>query len=553
MYATGTNLTDVAWAGDGRAVIVRKDGGVIIRRADETTVVRTGLFGTVDSASEKGLLGVVAHPDVATNGTFFFYVSNGSSNDDKHRVYRGVLDASDQLTIETNTPLIGAAAGTGPGLRASSFGNHDGGGLFIHNRQLYVSVGDSGDNATPPSNKYSSCLNLGNGKILRVNLDGTVPTDNPLANQAMVTSCTSTTGAWSTAAPDRRIFAWGLRNPWRFWVDPQTGLMWIGDVGEMTREEISVGPAGSHFGYPFSEGTEDYEGDTGRGADGSLANMHCMSMTPSRTCAAPVHDYARSGGSNCVIGGLIPEGCGWSTALGGTLYYLFADHGGGWIRALTVRADRMGVMSSTPTNFGTFSGASPRSFRMGPDESLYVVMSSSIHRFTPRDRTGCMGMGGMGGASGMGGRGGAGRGGDGGANAGTGATAGAGGAGMGGVAAGGQAGAVSPGGTGSGGGPATGGMAMGGSGATSGASGTSTGGAAPSGGTTANGGAPAGGVPGAGVGAAPGAGADAGGDGDAEGGCGCRAARGGGLGYLALFLGLVFAIGARLRRRRRGE
>ena len=79
--------------------------------------------------------------------------------------------------------------------------------------RLYVSVGDTGSNANPPVNKYGACLNKANGKILRVNLDGTVPTDNPLASVAMATGCTTetkTTGDFNMAPPDRRIFAWGL-------------------------------------------------------------------------------------------------------------------------------------------------------------------------------------------------------------------------------------------------------------------------------------------------------------------------------------------------------
>src|SRR6185503_3053076 len=259
-------------------------------------------FGMVDTGSEKGLLGVVAHPDVASNNTFFFYVSNGSDSNDKHRVYRGVLAANDTLTIDMANPVIAEAAGNGPGLRGPA--NHDGGGLFIHDGQLYVGVGDTGANATPPTNKYSSCLNLGNGKILRVNLDGSVPMDNPLVGETMVTSCTSTGGAWATAAPDTRVFAWGFRNPWRFWIDPHTDLMWIGDVGEVTREEISVGTGNQHYGYPFNEGTTMY---------GQLAGKDCTTgFVPARECTPPVHDYGHSAGANCVIGGIIPEGCGWT-------------------------------------------------------------------------------------------------------------------------------------------------------------------------------------------------------------------------------------------------
>src|SRR5262249_12556910 len=162
-----------------------------------------------DTSSEKGLLGVVADPNVVSNHAFYFYVSNGPTAD-KHRVYRAVLDASNTLTVDA-TPVIAASRGTGPGLEGPA--NHDGGSLFIYQGQLYLGVGDTGSNATPPVNKFGSCLNKGNGKLLRVNLDGTVPSNNPLVPVGTVTACDTTTGPWSTAGPDKRIFAWGLRNP----------------------------------------------------------------------------------------------------------------------------------------------------------------------------------------------------------------------------------------------------------------------------------------------------------------------------------------------------
>ena len=87
----------------------------------------------------------------------------------------------------------------------------------------------------------------------------------------MVSACTSTNGAWTMAAPDQRIFAWGFRNPWRFWIDPVTELLWIGDVGETTREEISVGTGNQHYGYPFNEGTTAW---------GDVDAAICSTLTP---------------------------------------------------------------------------------------------------------------------------------------------------------------------------------------------------------------------------------------------------------------------------------
>jgi MYXO-CTERM domain-containing protein len=425
-FVTGVSgATDVAFAADGRAVVTQKGGQITVRRTDGTKNVVNGAFPNVDTASEKGLLGVVAHPSEAN--TFFFYVSDGDSSEDKHRVYKGTLTSDDSITVDLDDPIIAASLDNGPGLEGPA--NHDGGGLFIHDGHLFVGVGDTGSNATPPQNKYSSCLNKPNGKILRVALDGSVPSDNPLVGVDEVTSCSSVRGAWGTDVPDERVYAWGFRNPWRFWIDPHSGRMWIGDVGEVTREEISVsaptgsGWTGEHFGYPFVEGTEDY---------GDLDGLHCDALDPERACVAPVHDYDNDSEGNCVVGGIIPEGCGWEGAFDGKLYYFFADNGNAWIHALEVKPDRSGVVSANAVDVGTFSGSGPVSFRQGPAGAMYVVMNrgNAVYEIKPKAQTGadCEGAGGTGG-SGAGGRGGNG---SGGTSAGRGGSAGSGAAGAGG-------------------------------------------------------------------------------------------------------------------------
>jgi hypothetical protein len=546
-YVTGVNgATDIAWSG-ARAVVTTKNGTVWVRREDGTKNQLTGLFGTVDTEIEKGLLGVVADP--ATPDTFYFYVSNGTMDSDKHRVVKGTLTANDTITID-GMPIIAASRNNGPGLEGPA--NHDGGGLVIHEGQLYVGVGDTGSNATPPTNKYGSCLNKPNGKILRVNLDGSVPTDNPLSNETEVTSCDTVRGAFGTAAPDKRIFAWGLRNPWRFWVDHHTGLFWIADVGELDREEISIGGGNQHYGYPFHEGFRDWsEGDPSV----DLGKSCDEGFLPSRPCTEPVYDYDHSGANqSSIIGGLIPEGCGWTNALDNTLYYIFADYNRNFFRALEVNPDRTGIASMTADNFGSFTGG-PASFRQGPDGGLYVVMNGAgaVYRFIPKMLTGddCTdpgtgGTGGMGGASGAAGSAGAGDGGM------AGASAGAGGAASGGMAGGGAAGAAT-GGAGNGGGSSgsgtTGGAgATGGQAGTQGQAGSASGGTAgmSAGGSSGSGGLAAGTT---GTGAAGTGGDDAPAD---DGGCGCRiAGRGNGALASALALaGLVFAFARRGKRRR---
>jgi MYXO-CTERM domain-containing protein len=362
-----SNLTDVAFLPDGRSVIVRKNGEVIVRNADGTSRRSAAQLMLSSSHNEQGLLGVIAHPDFAQNKTIFLYASVGDTAN-RHKVLKATVADSGAVTVDLQNPVIDR------GLEGPA--NHNGGGLIIYKNQLYVSVGDTGANATPPRNKYASCLNKPNGKILRVELDGQIPADNPLNDLAMVTGCDNPTGDFRMRPPDKRIYAWGMRNPFRFWVDPTTGLLWVGDVGEATREEVSVGTKGTHFGYPFFEGTVRYQ---------QSWNVGCNGMTPSTNCTPPVFDYQNVRmGTNCVIGGLIPDGCGWPAEFKSR--YFFGDHGTGDVWTLDVTPDRRGVVANSRKAFGRVPGLA--AFRMGHDASLYLVSHGGdlIAKVTPRNR-----------------------------------------------------------------------------------------------------------------------------------------------------------------------
>src|SRR5262249_18400636 len=149
--------------------------------------------------------------------------------------------------------------------------------------------------ANPPTNKYASCLNKMNGKILRINLDGTIPEDNPLNGLAMVTGCTEATrssGSFSMQPPEKRIWAWGFRNPYRAWMDPVTGLFWVADVGEKTEEELDLVGPGKHYGYPFEEGSHTFS--AGQQPFNSFGG--CKGMVPSTECTKPDYRYASNSG-----------------------------------------------------------------------------------------------------------------------------------------------------------------------------------------------------------------------------------------------------------------
>lgn len=250
-------VTDFAWLPDGRMLITEK-GGALKLRAGDGRVLTLRKFA-VDEESEKGLLGVAIDPTFAETRRFFLYWSladsAGGTDLDRHRVISLRL-AGDKLEEGSEKLLL-------RGLRGPR--NHDGGALAIGpDGMLYVGVGDTGCNsnrppepAYRPTNHFGTCLTNANGKILRIGLDGSIPGDNPLVGVARVTACGSscrdTIGVLSDT-PRREIWAWGFRNPWRFWFDPKTGKLWVGDVGEITIEEIDIALKGRHHGWPWREG-----------------------------------------------------------------------------------------------------------------------------------------------------------------------------------------------------------------------------------------------------------------------------------------------------------
>ena len=376
-----SQITDFRFLPDGRVVMTQKTGEVMVRLTSGT-VVQAGTF-PVDSSSEKGLLGVELHPQFGqgTNRTLFFYYSlsdaAGGTDLNRHRVVSITLADTNQLTMATETLLL-------QNLRGPA--NHDGGGLGIGpDGKLYVSVGDTGCNSglppPPPdsniTNYTGTCLTTANGKILRINLDGTIPADNPLVGTAVpacdATSCNANpVPVVLTGVPRTEIWSWGFRNPFRFSFDPMTGNLWVGDVGEVTYEEVDLVTKGQHYGWPYREGgvgdpvtTCDGLGPNGGGGD-------CVD--PKYFC---VHGGATGGiDGNCesVTGGVFVDSATWPAPYRG-LYY-FGDNANGNLWTLTPNAARNGFVSNPRSDFGSGFGT-PVRFLVGPDGNLYVANYSS--------------------------------------------------------------------------------------------------------------------------------------------------------------------------------
>jgi glucose/arabinose dehydrogenase len=231
--------------GSGRLFIVQKTGGI---RVYSKSYAFLGTFLTLPadslmSQNEEGLLSMAFHPDYKNNGLFYIYYTNRYSNlrIDRYRVSsnnENLADVSSKVIFDT-IPHPGRT-------------NHNGGELhFGKDGYLYLSTGDGGGTGDPPNNAQNTSVFL--GKILRyaVNTSNqppyyTIPDDNPFGN---------------------KVYAYGLRNPFRWSFDRLTGDMWIGDVGQELYEEINFRPAdstkGVNYGWRCYEGLQTYNTSSG--------------------------------------------------------------------------------------------------------------------------------------------------------------------------------------------------------------------------------------------------------------------------------------------------
>ncbi|MCA9870150.1 MAG: PQQ-dependent sugar dehydrogenase [Anaerolineae bacterium] len=230
--------------GSGRLFIVEKAGKILVLTADglqaQPLLDITGRVGS--NASEQGLLGLAFHPDFANNGRLFVYYTDRNGDTVISR-----FQANEERTLADPDSEVVLLQQSQPA------GNHNGGMIaFGPDGYLYAGLGDGGG----AGDRYGNGQNLGTilGTLIRIDVEGdeaVVPTDNPFVDQG-------------DARPE--IWAYGLRNPWRFSFDRATGDLWIADVGQNQWEEINRQPAdspgGENYGWPITEATHCYDADT---------------------------------------------------------------------------------------------------------------------------------------------------------------------------------------------------------------------------------------------------------------------------------------------------
>jgi glucose/arabinose dehydrogenase len=282
-------------ANDSRLFVVEQAGRIrIIKNGQVLAQPFLDIVSRVSSGGERGLLSVAFHPSYAANGFFYVNFTDLAGNT---RVERFKVSSNPDVGDASSSKLILGVT--------QPFANHNGGlNLFGPDGMLYIGLGDGGSGGDPQGNGQRTNTLL--GKILRIDVDNgdpySIPSGNPFANQ-------------SGARPE--IWAYGLRNPWRFSFDRTAGLLFVADVGQGSLEEIDVVPttrAGVNYGWNIMEGSSCF-------GSGSCSTA---GLEP------PVIEYNHSGGACSVTGGYAYRGSAIPELAG---HYFYSDYCAGFLRS----------------------------------------------------------------------------------------------------------------------------------------------------------------------------------------------------------------------------
>jgi glucose/arabinose dehydrogenase len=327
--------TTMAFAPDGRIFICEQTGALKIVKAG-VLIPTAAITIAVNSSGERGLLGIAFDPNFNANQfIYLYYTTNSPAIHNQISKYKMTGDIA---TFDSDIFILDNLGPT----------NHNGGYIcFGPDGKLYVAVGDNATGSNAQSN--SNYL----GKILRLNSDGSIPSDNPKANSLII--------------QERAFWATGLRNPQLIAFQPNTGKIFVNDVGQGAWEEINENTtAGLNFGWPSTEG------------------FFNAASFPNFT--NPVYAYGHAGntvGQGCAITG----GTFFSPALTnyGSEYkgnYFFLDFCGNWIDRLVLSTpvltnkNKSGKVNAdiwTRSNFASNISGSAVGLTTGPDGNLYYL------------------------------------------------------------------------------------------------------------------------------------------------------------------------------------
>ena len=333
---------------DANFYAVRKSG-LLQRFANQATVSTAStvlnLSARVLDSGESGLLGFAFHPQYASNGGVYVYYTGGSPlTSTLSRIVRrpdGSLNAADEAVLLT-VP--------------QPYANHNGGQLsFGPDGFLYLALGDGGSGGDPHGNGQNTQTLL--GKILRIDINRVdeirakpyaIPADNPFANG-------------SAGKPE--IYAWGLRNPWRFSFDRVTGALWAADVGQNQYEEINRIERGGNYGWVTMEGMHCY--------NASSCNQTGLTL--------PVFEYNHSDGCS-VTGGYVYRGSALPAL---QARYLFSDYCSAKVWSLTTQTN-----GTVTAQMLTALNGNPSSFAEDNQGELYALLLSgsaggNIYKLVP--------------------------------------------------------------------------------------------------------------------------------------------------------------------------
>lgn len=324
-------------------IFVAEKGGVIkfFENIDSTEVVSTFLdiSNKTATASELGLLGFAFHPDFNING--FLYVTYTPS-ESLAVISRFKVSETDANLVDESTETILLEI-------AQPNTNHNGGQLaFGPDGYLYIASGDGGGAGDPDGNAQNLETLL--GKILRIDVNNqdvglnyAIPSDNPFVENENARG---------------EIYAYGLRNPWRFSFDVQTNTIWAADVGQDELEEIDLIVKGGNYGWSILEGTSCYQA-----TECDVTDL-----------IAPFYDYGHSNNDKSVTGGYVYRGNELPTLKG---YYIYGDFISGRIWALDQAGNNKLLLET---------GLSISSFGIDENNELYLCsFDGKIYKLTTID------------------------------------------------------------------------------------------------------------------------------------------------------------------------